>query len=113
MTFVHFLAEIKEIALGGIASGILYNFLFKVIITLRGLDSYTTWNFHKYGCPKRTLKKFEGGNITQYLLFEGLDVVCQATLLDDGDVTSLVEPSNGVGLRVWHCRQGESLENLY
>ena len=30
-----------QIELGGIASGILYNFLFKVIITLRGLDSYT------------------------------------------------------------------------
>jgi hypothetical protein len=35
MTFLHCLAEIKEIALGGTASGILYNFLFKVIITLR------------------------------------------------------------------------------
>ena len=32
MTFLHFLAKIKEIALGGTA--ILYNFLFKLIITL-------------------------------------------------------------------------------
>jgi hypothetical protein len=31
---LHCLAKIKEIALGGTASGILYNFLFKVIITL-------------------------------------------------------------------------------
>jgi hypothetical protein len=38
---LHCLEEIKEIALGGTTSTILYNFLFKVIITLRGLDSYT------------------------------------------------------------------------
>jgi len=29
-----FLTEIKEISLGGTASGILYNFLFKLIITV-------------------------------------------------------------------------------
>jgi hypothetical protein len=34
MIFLHCLAEIKEITLGGTASGILYNFLFKVIIKL-------------------------------------------------------------------------------
>ena len=39
MTFLHFFAEIKEIALGGTASGILYNFLFKVIITLQDLEN--------------------------------------------------------------------------
>jgi hypothetical protein len=38
MTFLHFLTEIKEIALGGTASGVLYNFMFKVIITLLGLE---------------------------------------------------------------------------
>jgi hypothetical protein len=42
MTLLHFLAEIKEIVVGGATSGILYNCLPKVIITLRGLDSYTT-----------------------------------------------------------------------
>jgi len=60
MTFVHYLAEIKEIALGGTSSGILYNFLFKVIITLRGLESYTTWHFYKYGWPKITIKTSRG-----------------------------------------------------
>ena len=40
MTFLHYLAEIKEITLSETASGILYNFLFKLIITQRGLDSY-------------------------------------------------------------------------
>ena len=41
MTLLHFLVEIKEIAIGGTTSGILYNFLPKVIITLWCLDSYT------------------------------------------------------------------------
>ena len=60
MNFLHFLADIKEITLGGTASGIMYNFLVKVIITLQGLDSYTTWCFHKYGWPKITLKTLRG-----------------------------------------------------
>jgi hypothetical protein len=38
ITFLHCLVEIKEITIGGTASGILYNFLFKVIIILGGLD---------------------------------------------------------------------------
>jgi hypothetical protein len=42
MTSLHCLVEIKEITVGGATSGILYNCLPKLIITLRGLDSYTT-----------------------------------------------------------------------
>ena len=42
MTLLNFLAEIKEIVVGDATFGILYNFLPKVIITLWGLDSYTT-----------------------------------------------------------------------
>jgi hypothetical protein len=42
MSLLHFLVEIKEIAVGDATSGILYNCLPKVIITLRGIDSYTT-----------------------------------------------------------------------
>jgi hypothetical protein len=49
-----------EIELGETASGILNNFFFNVIITLRSLDSYTTWCFHKYGCPKITLQNSRG-----------------------------------------------------
>jgi hypothetical protein len=41
MTLLYFLAEIKEITVGNTTSGILYNCLPKVIITLRGVDSYT------------------------------------------------------------------------
>jgi len=55
---------------------------------------------------------FERGKITQYLVFEGLDSVWQATLLANVDVVSLVEPSNGVGLRVRRCRKGNFLDNL-
>jgi hypothetical protein len=49
MTVLHCLANIKEIMVGGATSGILYNFLPKVIIKLWGLDSYTACLFHKYG----------------------------------------------------------------
>jgi hypothetical protein len=42
MTLLHFLEEIKEITVGGATSGIMYNCLPKVIITLWGLESYTT-----------------------------------------------------------------------
>jgi hypothetical protein len=49
MTLLHFLEEIKEIAVGGTTSSILYNCVPKLIITLWGLDSYTSCHFHKYG----------------------------------------------------------------
>jgi hypothetical protein len=49
MTLLHFLVDIKEIEVCDTTSGILYNCLPKVMITLRGLDSYTTCCFHKYG----------------------------------------------------------------
>jgi hypothetical protein len=70
MTFLHCLVEIKEITLGGTTWGIVYNFLFKVIITLRGLESYTT-----IGLAQKNITNFERRNITQNLFFEGLDVV--------------------------------------
>jgi hypothetical protein len=86
MTFLHCLEEIKEMEVGGTTSCILHNFFSKVIITLRGLDNIT---------------KFNERNITQYLVFEGIDVVGQATLLVDEKIASLTEPSNGVWLWVW------------
>jgi hypothetical protein len=59
MTFLHCLEEIKEMEVGGTTSCILHNFFSKVIITLRGLDNITNFNER---------------NITQYLVFEGIDV---------------------------------------
>lgn len=42
MILMHFLAYIKEMLVGGSTSSILNNLLPKVILTVRGLDSYTT-----------------------------------------------------------------------
>ena len=39
MSLLPFLATIKEVAVAGATSGIMYNELPKVIITMRGLDS--------------------------------------------------------------------------
>ena len=72
MTFLHCLVEIKEITLGGTASSILYNFLFKVIITLWGLDSYTTWRFHKKVWPKRTSQNSRGATSDNTSCLKGL-----------------------------------------
>jgi len=38
-------------AVGGATSSILYNLFSKITITARGLDSYTSCHFHKYGWP--------------------------------------------------------------
>jgi hypothetical protein len=46
------------------------------------------------------ITNFKGGRITQYLIFEGFDVVMQVTLLADMDVSSMVEPTDGVWLRM-------------
>jgi len=55
-----FLAVIKEVAVGGATSGILYNELSKEIMTARGLDSYTTCRLHKYGWPNSTSQTSRG-----------------------------------------------------
>ena len=49
MSLLPFLVVIKEVAVGGATSGILYNELSKEIMTARGLDSYTACRLHKYG----------------------------------------------------------------
>jgi hypothetical protein len=45
------------------------------------------------------------GSITHYLIFEGLDVMGQATLLADTKISSLVKPLDVVWLRVWCCQK--------
>jgi hypothetical protein len=57
ITLLDFLLEIKEIKAGDATYGILYNCLPKVIITLGGLDSYTTCRLQKYGWHKITSQK--------------------------------------------------------
>jgi hypothetical protein len=47
---------------------------------------------------KKNFTNFKGSEITQYLIFEGLDVIGQATLLDDSKIASLEKPTDGVWL---------------
>jgi hypothetical protein len=61
---------------------------------------------------QKNIVNFEWGNITQYLIFEGLDVLGQATLLVEAMVSSLAQPSNGVWLGVWLCWQLHSFDEL-
>jgi len=42
MILLNCLEDLKEMVVGGAISGILYNLFPKVIIKIRGLDSYTT-----------------------------------------------------------------------
>ena len=60
MSLLPFLAVIKEVAVGGATSRILYNDLLKEIMTARGLDSYTACRLHKYGCPNNTSQTSRG-----------------------------------------------------
>jgi hypothetical protein len=61
---------------------------------------------------QKNITNFERRKITQYIIFEGLDVVRKLTLLDDMEIASLVEPSNGVGLWVQNYQQGMLLDEL-
>ena len=60
MSLVPFLAVIKEVAVGGATYGIMYNELFKEMMTARGLDSYTACHLHKYGYPNSTSQTSRG-----------------------------------------------------
>ena len=51
-------------------------------------------------------------NITHYLIFEGLDVVGEATLLTDADVSSMTQPTNVVGLGMRDSRKIQSFDDL-
>jgi len=60
MSLLHCFAETKEITVGDATLGIMYNLFPKVIITKRGLDSYTACHFHKYGWPNNTSQTSRG-----------------------------------------------------
>jgi hypothetical protein len=61
---------------------------------------------------QKNITNIERRHIKQHLVFEGLDAIRQLTLLADAEITSLAEPSNGVGLWVRSCQQGQTLDNL-
>ena len=48
------------------------------------------------------IKKFKWGNITHYLIFEGLDAIGEAALLIDVDLSSMAQLTNAVGLGKWN-----------
>jgi hypothetical protein len=66
----------------------------------------------KIWLSSKNIKKFKGRNITQYLIFERLDVVGKMTLLVDTKISSLAKPADGVGLQVWCHRQVQSLDKI-
>ena len=67
----------------------------------------------KIWLSKNKITNFIGRNITQYLIFERLDVVGKTTLLDDMKIYSLAKPADGVGLQVWCCWQVQPIEKIY
>jgi hypothetical protein len=60
MSLLHCFAVTKEMDVGGAISGIMYKLLPKLIITARGMESYTTCHFHMYGWPNNTSKTSRG-----------------------------------------------------
>ena len=44
----------------------------------------------------KSITKLKCGNVTQYLIFEVLDIILHATLLNNMDVLSLAQPSEVV-----------------
>ena len=67
-----FLEDIKEVAVGGATSGVLYNVLHKEIITTQGLESYTTCYFHKYGWLNNTFQTSRGATSHNTSSMKGL-----------------------------------------
>jgi hypothetical protein len=69
--------------------------------------------FPKIRLAQKNITNFKGGDITQYLIFEGLDVVGKETLLDDAEIDPSAEPSNGVQLWVRCCWKIQLLDDLH
>jgi len=61
----------------------------------------------------KKITKFNGGNITQHLIFEWFDVLVQARLLVDVDISSLAKPTDGVWLRMQRHCQVKPIENIW
>jgi hypothetical protein len=52
---------------------------------------------------QNNITNFNWGNITQYLILEGLDAIGQVTVLAEAKISSLVEPPDVVWLWMWCC----------
>ena len=62
--------------------------------------------------PYKNITNFKWGNITNYLIFEGLDIVGEAALLTDVDVSSMAQPTNAVGLGMKDYRNLQYFDDL-
>jgi hypothetical protein len=54
---------------------------------------------------QNNITEIKRGNITLYLILEGMDAIGHATLLADVKISFLVKPPDVVWLQVWCCRQ--------
>jgi hypothetical protein len=61
---------------------------------------------------QKKITNIKRGNITHYLILEGMDAIGQATLLDDAKISSLVKPPDVVWLRVWCFQKIQMFEDL-
>jgi hypothetical protein len=52
------------------------------------------------------------GNITHYLILEGMDAIGQEKLMANTKILSLVKPLYFVWLQVWCCRQPQLFDDL-
>jgi len=60
MSLLHCFTITREMAVSSATFSIIYNLFPKVTITVRGLDSYTTCCFYKYGWPNNTSQTSRG-----------------------------------------------------
>jgi hypothetical protein len=52
------------------------------------------------------------GNITHYLIFEGMDAIGHATLLANVKISFVVKPLDVVWLWVWCCQKPQMFDEL-
>jgi hypothetical protein len=61
---------------------------------------------------QNNITNIKGGNITHYLILEGLEAIGQAPLPTDTKIVSPVKPPDVVWLWVWCCRKLELFDDL-
>jgi hypothetical protein len=61
---------------------------------------------------QKNIIDIQWGNISQYLILEGLDVMGQEALLVDTKISFLVKPLDVVWLQVWCCWKFQLFDDL-
>jgi hypothetical protein len=62
---------------------------------------------------QKNITNIKKGNITNYLIVEGLDAIGQEALSLDTKISSLVKPPDIVWLQVWCCQQPQLFDELH